>query len=209
MPVKAVNYHYWILIFCFVRGVVVGLLLSRWRPTRLPVWPLLRAGFGALLKLLFEAGKMVSVGCCSCQQWVSRPRINPQRIADLWQEMVLCRRRHKLPVCLLYVTGTNDYHIGFVPLDLERDDLHLQLKLCFCCRMTVWFYEPYQLLWMVFIYNYNCSTVVRFSCCFNKGICDWPLAMRNFGMRSTFQSLPLPMDSGWLSGRLKRLYSCW
>lgn len=35
------------------------------------------------------------------------------------------------------VTGTNDYHIGFVPLDLERDDLHLQLKLCFCCRMTV------------------------------------------------------------------------
>lgn len=36
---------------------------------------------------------------------------------------------------------------------------------------------------------------------------DWPLAMRNFGMRSTFQSLPLPIDSGGVSGRLKRLYS--
>lgn len=32
--------------------------------------------------------------------------------------------------------------------------------------------------------------------------------MRNLGMRSTFQSLPLPIDSGGLSGRLKRLYSC-
>lgn len=37
---------------------------------------------------------------------------------------------------------------------------------------------------------------------------NWPLAMRNLGMRSTFQSLPLPMDSGGVSGRLKRLYSC-
>lgn len=32
--------------------------------------------------------------------------------------------------------------------------------------------------------------------------------MRNLGMRSTFQSLPLPIDSGGESGRVKRLYSC-
>lgn len=35
-----------------------------------------------------------------------------------------------------------------------------------------------------------------------------PLAIRNFGMRSTFQSRPFPMDSGGLPGRLKRLYNC-